>query len=117
MFYQDILRRLLEKIENAAGAGFVAQDGETVQLEGQLDDFSHRLHLAYQGILLQVLGDIHKNPDANLRLVLSIHQDYTVAVKPLVGGYFLVLTLKGRRNLQKAIRCLEQAAQELNQEL
>ena len=117
MFYRDILRRLLHNIENATGAGLVAQDGEAVQLEGQIDDFTHRLHLAYQGILLQVLSDIHKGPKANLRLVLSIHQDYTVAVKPLADGYFLVLTLKGRKNAQKALRYLEQAAGELNQEL
>jgi len=117
MPYRDVLKRLLDKIDGATGVGFVAQDGETVQLEGQLEDFAHRLHLAYQGILLQTLSSIHGNPQANLRLVLSIHQDYTVAVKPLAGGYFLVLTLKRRNNLHKALHYLEQAAEELNQEL
>jgi len=117
MPYREILKRLIERIEGATGAGFVAEDGETVQLEGQLDDFAHRLHLAHQGILLQALSHIHKNPKANLRLVLSVHQDDTVAVKPLAGGYFLVLTLKRGKNLHKALHYLEQAAEELNQEL
>jgi hypothetical protein len=117
MPYRDVLKRLVEKIEGAIGVGFVAQDGEAVQLEGQLDDFAHRLHLAYQGILLQDLSHIHRNPKTKLRLVLSIHQDYTVAIKPLLDDYFLVLTLKHRRSLHKALRHLEQAAEELNQEL
>jgi predicted regulator of Ras-like GTPase activity (Roadblock/LC7/MglB family) len=117
MPYRDVLKRLLQKIEGAAGAGFVASDGEAVQLEGQLDDFAHRLHLAYQGILLQALSNIHGNPKANLQVVLSIHQDYTVAVKPLADGYFLVLTLKRGKNLHQVVRYLEQAAEELNREL
>jgi hypothetical protein len=110
MPYRDVLKRLFEKVEGAIGVGFVAQDGEAVQLEGQLD-------LAYQGILLQDLNRIHRNPKTNLRLVLSIHQSYTVVIKPLLDDYFLVLTLKGKRSLHKALRHLEQAAEELNQEL
>lgn len=117
MPYKDILKRLLERTEGATGAGFVASDGETVQLEGQLDDFAHRLHLAYQGILLQALSNIHGNPKANLQVVLSIHQNYTIAVKPLADGYFLVLTLQRGKNLYQAVRYLEQAAEELNREL
>ena len=117
MLYKDVLQHLLEKVDGALGAGFVASDGETVQLEGQLEDFAHRLHLAYQGILLQALSNIHANQTTNLQVVLSIHQNYSVAVKPLSDGYFLVLTLKRGKNLHHAVRFLEQAAEELNREL
>lgn len=116
MPYKDILKELLDKVEGAVGVGFVASDGETVQLEGQLEDFVHRLHLAYQGILLQTLSRIHENP-RNLQVVLSIHQNYAVAIKPLSDGYFLVLTLKKGKNLHLIVRYLEQAAEELNREL
>ena len=117
MPYKRILQDLLGKIGGAIGAGFVASDGETVQLEGRLDDFTHRLHLAYQGILLQALNSIHENPKAKLQTIVTIHQNHTIAIKPPTDGYFLVLTLERGKNLHRVLRCLEQAAEELNREL
>ncbi len=117
MLYADVLADLLEKIEGAIGVGFVAHDGEAVQLEGQLAEYSHRLHLAYQGILLQNLKQVHRNPNASLRSVIQVHQDYAIIAKPLLSGYFLVLTLQHRKNLPRALHYLQKAADVLNQEL
>ena len=117
MSYTDILKHLLDKTEGAIGVGFVAHDGEAVQIEGQLEDYAHRLHLAYQGILLQALGQIQKIPQKGVRYVLAVHENYAVVLKPLADGYFLVLTLKHRKHLHQALRHLEEAAQILNQEL
>jgi hypothetical protein len=117
VLYGQVLTELLEKIEGAIGVGFVAHDGEAVQLEGQLDDYSHRLHLAYQGILLQNLNQIHSSPKATLRSIIQVYQDYVIVIKPLLGGYFLVLTLQHRKNLPRALRYLQEAAEALNQEL
>jgi len=117
MSYTDILKRLLVETEGAIGVGFVAHDGEAVQVEGPFEDYPHRLHLAYQGILLQSLGQIQKIPHTGVRFVLSVHENFVVVLKPLTGGYFLVLTLKHRKHLHQALRHLEEAAQILNQEL
>jgi predicted regulator of Ras-like GTPase activity (Roadblock/LC7/MglB family) len=117
MPYTAILKRLLKKVEGALGVGFVAQDGEAVQLEGQFDDYAHRLHLAYQGILLQTLNRIHQKPGKAVSAIISVHQKYTVLVRPLKSGYLLVLTLGHRKNLRMALQQLDRAAGELDQEL
>jgi len=115
MPYTHILKRLLESVEGAVGVGFVDQEGETIQLEGQLEDYSHRLHLAYQGILVDSLKEIHQKE--SLSWLISVHQRVTIVVQPLKNAYFLVLTLEHRKDLHKALKRLEEAAQELNQEL
>lgn|SRR2546426_3374247 len=115
MPYTYILKRLLDGVEGAVGVGFVDREGETIQLEGQLEDYSHRVHLAYQGILVQNLRQIHQKD--SFSWLISVHQRLTVVVKPLKNAYFLVLTLEHRKDLHKALMQLEDAAQELNQEL
>jgi hypothetical protein len=113
MPYTYILKRLLERVEGAVGVGFVDHDGETIQVAGRLEDYSHRLHLAYQGILVQNLKEIHQE----VSWLISVYPSLTMVVKPLKNAYFLVLTLEHRKNLPKALKHLEEAAQELNQEL
>lgn len=115
MPYTSVLKRLLERVEGAVGVGFVDHDGETIHLEGRLEDYAHRLHLAYLGILAQNLKEIHQ--EESLSWLISAYQRLTVVVKPLKNAYFLALTLEHRKDLYKALKHLEEAAQELNQEL
>ena len=115
MPYTYILKRLLENVEGAVGVGFVDHEGETIQLQGRLEDYSHRIHLAYQGILVHNLNEIHQ--EESLSWLISVYQRLTMVVKPLKNAYFLVLTLEHRKDLAKALKHLEEAAQELNQEL
>ena len=117
MPYQSILKTLLESIDGAIGAGFVDYDGEAVQLTGQLEDYAHRIHLAYKGIFLEKLKSIHLQ---HLGLPLSlvcVYQNLTLVIKPLKSDYFLVLTLAHRRQLAKALRATEEAAARLNLDL
>jgi hypothetical protein len=115
--YSSILRELLESVDGAVAAGFADYEGETIQLEGDFDDYSHRLQLAYQEIVLHRLQDIHKRFHETLTQVRSAYWNYHVIVQPLCGGYFLVLTLSKGSNLHQAQRHLEQAAHKLNQDL
>jgi len=97
--------------------GFADYDGESVQIEGNLDPDTHRLHLAYQGIVLHHLQSVHHVLGETPTRISSRHQNLHIIIQALKSGYFLVLTLKPNSNLHKASQYLEQTAQELNQDL
>jgi hypothetical protein len=115
MPYIKILNKLLDKVSGSLGAGFVDYEGETVQAAGQLENYAHRVHLAYQGILLGQAQEVH--PADDLSFSISIHSNCSWIVKPLIGGYCLVLTLSNRRHLFQALRHMEDAAREINLDL
>jgi hypothetical protein len=82
-----------------------------------LDSDTHRLHLAYQGIVLHHLQSVHHSLGEIPTAISSRYQNLDVLIQPLKSGYFLVLTLKPSSNLYRARLCLEQITQELNQDL
>lgn len=115
--YSATLRRLLEAVDGAIAAGFADYDGECVQCEGALESDTHRLHLAYQGIVLHHLQSVHHPLGEIPTRISSRFQNLDVLIQPLKSGYFIVLTLKPNSNLYQAQRYLEQTAQELNLDL
>lgn len=115
--YVDILKTLLEKIDGCVGAGFVDYEGEAVQLHGKLENYSHRLHLAYQGILLNQIHEIHQSQIKSLKYITTIHKNRCSILKPLKCGYYLVLTLSSCKHLFKALQHIEEVAHELNQDI
>ncbi|MCI0421963.1 MAG: hypothetical protein L0387_31230 [Acidobacteria bacterium] len=115
--YSATLRKLLNSVEGAVAVGFADYDGESIQFEGELEDDAHRLHLAYQGIVLHHLQAVHLLLQESLTRISSRYQNLHVIIQPLQSGYFLVLTLRPNSNLYRAGHCLEQAAHELNQDL
>ena len=114
MPYLSILKKLLESVDGAVGAGFVDYEGETVQLTGQLEDYAHRVHLACQRIFLEKLISIHNRYLIPPSSLVCVYQNLTLVIKPLKNGYLLVLTLAHRRQLTKALRVAEEAAARLN---
>ena len=115
--YSATLRKLLDAVTGAIAAGFADYDGECVQCEGALDADTHRLHLAYQGIVLHRLQSVHQPLSESPTRISSRYQNLHVIIQPLKSGYFIVLTLKPNSNLYQAVHYLEQTAQELNQDL
>jgi hypothetical protein len=115
--YSAILRKLLHSVDGAVAVGFADYDGESVQIEGNLDADTHRLHLAYQGIVLHHLQSVHHVFGETPTRISSRYQNLHVILQALKSGYFLVLTLKPNSNLFQANQTLEQTAQELNQDL
>ncbi len=115
--YSSVLRRLIDRVDGGLAAGFADYEGETVQIEGSLEDYAHRLHLAVQGIMLHSLQSIRQAPADAPRLITSCYQKLRVIVRPLKGGYYLVLTLKRDSNLYQARLMLESAAEELDEDL
>ena len=115
--YSWILRNLLESVNGAVAVGFADYDGETVQLEGDFEDYSHRLNLACQGIVLHNLQAFHRQFGETPICINIIYQDFRLLIHPLRSGYYLVLTLKRNSNLHQAARHLERVAEELNQDL
>ena len=104
-------------MDGAIAAGFADYDGESVQFEGALDADTHRLHLAYQGVVLHQLQAVHQLLGETPARISSRYQNLHVIIQPLKSGYFIVLTLKPNSNLYRAFHHLEQTAQELNQDL
>lgn len=115
--YTATLRKLLDSVDGAVAAGFADYEGEAVHLEGALDEDTHRLHLAYQGIVLHHLQSVHQLMSETPTRIRSRYQNLHTIIQPLKSGYFIVLTLKPNSNLHRAGHCLEQIAQELNQDL
>ena len=115
--YSATLRKLLDSVDGAVAVGFADYEGESVQLEGALGDDVHRLHLAYQGIVLHHLQSLHQQFDETPTRITSRYENLHVMIQPLKSGYFVVLTLKPNSNLYRARCCLEQIARELNQDL
>ncbi|HEU0005842.1 MAG TPA: hypothetical protein VFS12_07620 [Terriglobia bacterium] len=115
--YSSPLRKLLDSVDGAVAAGFADYEGESVQFEGALDDDTHRLHLAYQGIVLHHLQSVHQLMGETPTRISCRYQNLHVIIQPLKSGYFIVLTLKPSSNLYRAGHCLEQTAQEFNQDL
>jgi hypothetical protein len=104
-------------VKGAVAAGFADYEGESVQLEGTLDEDSHRLLLAYQGIVLHHLQSVHQLLGETPTRVSSRYQNLHVIIQPLKSGYFIVLTLKPNFNIHRACHYLDQTAQEFNQDL
>lgn len=115
--YSAALRKLLDSVDGAVAAGFADYDGESVQFEGALGDDTHRLHLAYQGIVLHHLQSVHQLLGETPTRISSRYQNLHVIIQPLKAGYFIVLTLNLNSNLYRAGHCLEQTAEEFNQDL
>ena len=115
--YSATLRNLLDVVDGAIAVGFADYDGESVQFEGALDPDIHRLHLAYQGIVLHNLQSVHQLLGETPTRISSRYQNLHVIIQPMKSGYFIVLTLRPNCNLYLAFHHLEQTAQELNQDL
>jgi hypothetical protein len=115
--YSVPLKNLLDVVDGAIAAGFADYDGESVQFEGALEADTHRLHLAYQGIVLHHLQALHQLLGETPTRISSRYQNLHVLIQPLKSGYFIVLTLKPNSNLHWAGHCLEQTAREFNQDL
>lgn len=115
MPYLRILSTLLESIPGSAGTGFVDQEGETVQMVGELDNYAHRVHLACQGILLEQARKLHASEE--IASVICIHENLVWIICPLLHGYCLVLTLRNKRRISQAMRHLKEAARQINADL
>ena len=115
--YSATLRKLLDAVDGAVAAGFADYEGECVHCEGGLDTDTHRLLLAYQGIVLHHLQSVHHHLGEAPTRISGRFATLDVLIQPLKSGYFVVLTLKPHSNLYRARHCLEQTAQELNQDL
>jgi len=115
--YSAPLRKLLDLVDGAIAAGFADYDGEAVQFEGALDADTHRLLLAYQGIVLHHLQSVHQLLCETPTRIHSRYQNQHVMIQPLKSGYFIVLTLKPNSNLYRAGHRLEQTAREFDPDL
>jgi len=97
------------------GAGFVADDGETVQIAGVLESYAHRVHLACQQILLERVRGLN-GTDSPEHLICMLG-NYCWVIQPLEQGYCLVLTLEAPHRVFKAIPEIKKAAVLINSDL
>lgn len=115
MPFSKILNQLLEKVPGSVGAGFVAEDGETVQVAGLLEGYAHRVHLAYQRILLDRANET--SASGSTQLIICVYGQFSWIIHPLNQGYCLVLTLKDRGKIFQAVSPIKETALAINAEL
>jgi hypothetical protein len=115
MPFSKTLNHLLEAVPGCVGAGFVADDGETVQVVGPLEGYAHRVHLAYQRILLNRASET--NSSGSAPLIICVYEHFSWIIYPLNQGYCLVLTLKDRVQIFPAISHMKETALAINAEL
>jgi len=115
--YSPLLTKLLNSVEGGLAVGFADYEGETIDLVGEIDDYRHRLHLAYQGILLQKLRCLLSQTQEFPNRVVFGCESTWIVIQPLKSSYFLVLTLQKNSCVSRASRILEEAAHELNLDL
>lgn len=115
MPFSKILNHLLEKVPDSVGAGFVADDGETVQVAGTLEGYAHRVHLACQRILLDRANEASSTGPP--QLILCVYDQFSWIIHPLNQGYCLVLTLKDRCKIFQAVSHMKETALTINAEL
>ncbi len=115
MPFSKILNHLLEKVPGSVGAGFVADDGETVQVAGPLEGYAHRVHLAYQRIFLDRASETSSS--GPLQLIICVYDQFSWIIHPLNQGYCLVFTLKDRHRIFQAVSRIKEAALAINADL
>ena len=115
--YSPLLTKLLNSVDGALSVGFADHEGETVDLVGDMDDYRHRLHLAYQGIILQRLRSLLMQTQEFPNRVVFGCEGFWIVIQTLKSSYFLVLTLKKNSSISRANRILEATARELNLDL
>ncbi len=118
MMFKKELRTLVKKVEGAYGAIFLAEDGEYVQLTGELDSYKNNLLGIYQGILLQQLRTFTENLlNDGVDFVISHYEKVIFITKNLKENYFLVLILRKDCNLGAGVVAIQETAKILNREI
>ena len=117
MFKKE-LRALVKKVEGAYGAVFLAEDGEYVQLTGELDSYKNNLLGIYQGILLQQLRSFsEKVLNDGVDFAISYYEKAIFITKNLKENYFLVLILRKECNIGAGVVAIQETANALNREI
>jgi predicted regulator of Ras-like GTPase activity (Roadblock/LC7/MglB family) len=117
MAFQRLLQRLVRSVSGAQAAVMMDPGGEVVFQAGD-DHERHGLIGAYQGIGLMRLKSAEASCDTGqVHHVHSRYCDGQVILRPLKGGYYLVLSLRPDANLGQAIHRSAEAQLRLDAEL
>lgn len=117
MPYLAILERLLAAVPGSLGALLLDQAGELVVLAG-LADMRHRLIGAYQGIALAIARRTAERYSAGpLSEIVCRYEHGTLVLRPLLDGYYLVLSLSPEANVPRSLWFARKAQEELDAEL
>jgi predicted regulator of Ras-like GTPase activity (Roadblock/LC7/MglB family) len=115
--YLAILERLLGVVPGSLGALLLDVAGEVVVMAG-LSDMRHRLIGAYQGIALATARRTAERYSAGaMQELVCRYEGGTLIVRPLVDGYYLVLSLSPEASVARALWFARKAQVELDAEL
>ena len=117
MPYQAILDRLQAAVPGSLGALLLDHGGEVVVMAG-LADTRHRLIGAYQGIALAIARrTAERYSSGALTELVCRYEGGTLVLRPLLDGYYLVLSLSTEANVARSLWFARQAQIELDAEL
>ncbi len=115
--FATILRRLVESTPGVRGAAFADEEGETVDLYGEIDPFELKLAAAHMGILLSRLSKLTSlRAQGRLCEIRLLAKRGQLISRPLSIGYQVTLALEPVACLPKIYRALDQAAAEIRLE-
>jgi predicted regulator of Ras-like GTPase activity (Roadblock/LC7/MglB family) len=110
-----ILAGLLDEIEGAEGAVFVDWEGETVDQAGSADALALQLHGAHWDLVFRLTGERLAPSELNELTVWT--ERGLIVVRPVAGGYRVVLLTDGNCELEQLdgplIRCVEALRREM----
>lgn len=117
--FQYVLANLLANNDQALGALFLDDNGETVDLAcAEYSPYQMRVIGAYLGIYLrQVEKILTGNELGEPRLVHIEKRDVHIYAMPLPDGYYLVLVQRNPALVARARATMTDAAQQLTREL
>jgi hypothetical protein len=112
--FASILARLVESTPGALGAVFADDEGEAVDLFGEIDSFDLKLAAAHMGILvsrLSSMAQIRRTGRFSELLIVSQHRQMISRAMGL--GYQITVVLEPVASFHKLSRALDVAQAEI----
>lgn len=117
MPYRAVLEDLVRSVRGVRAALMLDPEGEVVLEAGERAD-RHRLIGAYQGLALAAARRTFERYAAGrVQYVLCRYDGGRVILRPLLDGYYLVLSLSADGDLSRGVHRSEEAQARLNAEL
>ena len=117
--FQYVLANLIANNDQALGALFLDDNGETVDLAcAGYSPYQMRVTGAYLGIYLRQLEKVLVNNDLGRTALIHIEKDAVhIYAMPLPDGYYLVLVQRRPALVARARATMTAAAEQLTREL
>lgn len=118
MPFKSLLTELVHNVPGALGAILADWEGEAVGQSGHMDDYELKVTAAHKGVILENLRKVvARLENDELREIVVTTEKVQTLVLPVTQDYFLVLTLKRKDALGRALFEARRCAASLKKEI